>query len=79
MATLQPPCFNKETHTQCPKRHSGCAIDCPEWAKYCSERDKEYDRRAAANEENFITGKTMAERVEKNLRHVIRARGRKRN
>lgn len=43
----QPPCYNKETKTDCPRRTAGCAVNCPEWAEYLKERDEEYRRRAA--------------------------------
>ena len=42
---MKNPCFNEETRTDCPKRHAGCAVDCPDWAAYVKERDEEYARR----------------------------------
>ena len=42
---MKPPCFNEETRTDCPKRCAGCAVNCPEWAAYVKERDKEYEHR----------------------------------
>lgn len=42
---MKRPCYDPITHTDCPRRCGGCAVNCPEWAKYVSERDKEYKRR----------------------------------
>lgn len=42
---MKNPCFNEETRTDCPKRCAGCAVNCPEWAKYVEERNEEYRRR----------------------------------
>lgn len=39
------PCYNTETKTDCPRRCAGCAVDCPDWAKYVAERDAEYQKR----------------------------------
>lgn len=71
---MDRPCFDKKTHTDCPKRHSGCAIDCPEWAAYCVERDKEYERRAKVCKQNFILGKTIDDRHAKKLKREIEIR-----
>lgn len=43
MAT--PPCFDVSTRTDCPRRHEGCAVGCPDWEKYVVERDAEYKKR----------------------------------
>lgn len=42
---MKNPCFNEETRTDCPKRCAGCAVNCPDWAKYVEERNAEYARR----------------------------------
>ena len=39
---MQNPCYARKTHTDCPKRHCGCAVDCEEWKKYTEARDKQY-------------------------------------
>lgn len=49
---MKNPCFNRETRTDCPKRKAGCAVDCPDWAKYVKERDEEYERRKILSEVN---------------------------
>lgn len=75
---MNPPCFNAETHTDCPRRHSGCAIDCPDWAAYVAERDKKYDQRAENVQNTFITCKTASDRTKRKLSRIIHDRGRKR-
>lgn len=68
---MKIPCYNTETQTDCPKRHSGCAVDCPEWAAYCEERDKDYEKRAEASKKNLIMGTTIDKRTAKKLRRMI--------
>jgi hypothetical protein len=46
MAKVPSPCYDELTKTDCPRRHSGCAINCPEWAEYEKQREEEYRRRA---------------------------------
>ena len=60
---MKPPCFNEETRTDCPKRHAGCAVNCPDWAKYVEARDAEYERR---KQETAITS-AMLDRRNKSL------------
>lgn len=36
------PCYDKKTHTDCSRRHVGCATTCKEWAEYQAERDADY-------------------------------------
>lgn len=42
---MYPPCYDRATKTDCPKRTETCKLNCPKWAKYLEERDKEYERR----------------------------------
>lgn len=65
------PCFNAETHTDCPRRHGGCAIDCPDWAKYSAEMAKEYKRRARISEQKMAIDATRDRLIANNLRRVI--------
>jgi hypothetical protein len=37
------PCYDEATHTDCPNRRGGCAVNCKKWAKYCEERNKRYE------------------------------------
>lgn len=39
---MENPCYDKVNKVDCPRRHGGCAVDCPEWKKYIEERDKVY-------------------------------------
>lgn len=47
--TVQSPCFDRLTKQDCPERCENCHNDCPRWAEYVKERDKEYQRRKAAS------------------------------
>lgn len=42
---MKNPCYNKETKTDCPDRHSGCGATCEKWAEYVVKRDAEYVQR----------------------------------
>ena len=42
---MKNPCYNTETHTDCPERYPGCGADCPKWAAYVVKRDAEYIQR----------------------------------
>jgi hypothetical protein len=43
---MSHPCFDEKTRTDCPRRHCGCAVDCPDWAAYQKEREESYKKRA---------------------------------
>ena len=47
---MESPCYNTKTKTDCPRRKAGCAVNCPEWAKYTQERNKEYHERQVQND-----------------------------
>lgn len=47
--TVQSPCFDRLNKRDCPERGENCHNDCPRWAEYVKERDKEYQRRKAAS------------------------------
>ena len=42
---MKSPCYDEKTHTDCPKRHAGCAATCPEWAEYDAHRKEVYKKR----------------------------------
>ena len=48
--TVQSPCFDRLNKIDCPERSENCHNDCPRWAEYVKDRDKEYQRRNAANQ-----------------------------
>lgn len=48
------PCYDSVTHTDCPRRKVGCAIDCPDWAKHIAERDEMYKKRA-----EYVEGRSV--------------------
>lgn len=68
---MKNPCFNEETRTDCPRRHLGCAADCPEWAEYCAERDAKYDERAEAIRMKSILSATARQRGTQRLKKHI--------
>lgn len=43
---MSHPCFDEKTRTDCPRRHAGCAVNCPEWAAWEKEREEVYRKRA---------------------------------
>lgn len=71
MKPIKHPCFDRKTMTDCPRRHSGCAVDCPDWATYSAERDKEYDKRAEVCKNNFAIGASIDKHVSKKLKRII--------
>lgn len=38
------PCYDTETKTDCPKRHVGCKIDCPQWKVWLVQHEKEREQ-----------------------------------
>jgi hypothetical protein len=42
---MNAPCYNKETHFDCPNRRAGCQTSCEAWKQYLAERDKLYEER----------------------------------
>lgn len=51
---MSTPCYNDTTKTDCPRRARGCAVDCPEWAKYREQKESVYaDRKKTMD---FYTG-----------------------
>lgn len=78
--TLDPPCYNKATKTDCPKRCTGCHINCPQWAIYVDRRDEEYKKRKpTAIGEQMITDVSFArsEGIRKYLRRERQFRNKK--
>lgn len=43
---MSHPCFDEKTKTDCPRRHAGCAVNCPEWAAWEKERAERYKQHA---------------------------------
>jgi hypothetical protein len=41
----EPPCYNRQTKTDCPDRCGGCQLACEKWKAYVVERDKAYEKR----------------------------------
>ena len=50
---MNPPCYNRETHTDCPKRRVGCRSTCEEWEKYETAKKEEYAQRQSEVETNY--------------------------
>ena len=68
---MRPPCYNIETHTDCPDRKGGCTVGCKKWAAYVTERDKQYGERMRLNEEEHVFFKIGNARRKKYLKSVI--------
>lgn len=52
---MTPPCRDRKTNADCPRRHVGCAVTCPEWAKYVESRSVDYeDRKRKCISQDFI-------------------------
>lgn len=69
---MKSPCYNPDTQTDCPRRSVGCAVNCPEWAKYVQERDAEYARRKAETDAKAIISENRSDRWAKGQRRKIR-------
>ena len=41
MTRTYPPCFNRETRTDCPKRYVGCKSDCAAWHEWLAVHAEE--------------------------------------
>lgn len=50
---MNPPCYNRETHTDCPKRRVGCRSTCEEWQKFEAANADERERRYMANKDSY--------------------------
>ena len=46
---FESPCYNQQTHEDCPRRSGGCSVGCPEWDAYLKKRDKVYHERKIAS------------------------------
>lgn len=46
---VHPPCYDRVNKKDCPERCENCHADCPRWAEYVKDRDKEYRRRNASS------------------------------
>lgn len=42
---MKNPCYDPETHTDCPKRKVGCRKDCQEWKEYEADRRDHYSEK----------------------------------
>jgi hypothetical protein len=53
---MSHPCFDRETRTDCPDRHAGCAATCPKWAEYEQQKNERYAERKqrARDDTNYI-------------------------
>lgn len=65
---IDNPCYDSETKTDCPRRHCGCQVECPEWKEYEAKRSELYRQRAVAYRANSIIKDTKYERHDKFLK-----------
>lgn len=71
---MNPPCYDRINHIDCPKRHAGCAATCPEWAEYVKVRDRVYEDRHKTADCTDAIYKVKAKRREAAVREQIRLR-----
>lgn len=76
MNKCDPPCYDKQTHTDCPDRYVGCSAKCEKWSKYESLRDASYIERVAESE--AIRRKYDAMGRDKHLKKIISNRSNRR-
>lgn len=77
---MESPCYNVEKKIDCPRRRAGCAVDCPEWAKYVKARDAEYVERRREKDADSVLAAGCHRRSTEYKRSLVheRARGNKR-
>ena len=78
MSNIPCPCYDEVTKTDCPRRHSGCAINCEEWHDYAKRRDEEYRRRLAESGANSAIISSNMNHMTKRQRYSIAERARRR-
>ena len=53
-----PPCYDRETKTDCQKRYVGCKSECEKWHKWlivhAEEKQRERDRKQADHEVSAV-------------------------
>ena len=64
----EPPCYDRETKTDCPDRCGGCQVNCEKWQAYVVERDKGYEKRKNDFNANSIIAESRSEARDKHLR-----------
>ena len=67
----QPPCFDKATKTDCPRRYIGCKAECGAWHEWLAVHDAEMQKERQAKDrfkdaEDFLA--TQGERSRKACR-----------
>lgn len=74
---MKNPCFDEATHTDCPGRHSGCAVDCPAWAEYVRQRNAEYAKKRAESDAVSVILAGRAKRSRHYHKHSMKSRQRR--
>jgi len=75
-----PPCYNRKTRTDCPRRAVGCRATCPEWQEYEVAHAAENAARAKAKAQEaglYEHYHAVRKRVRKDTGHTPRNRKRK--
>ena len=70
--TLESPCYDVKTKTDCPDRCGGCQLNCPKWKKYEAERAEVYKQRRIEYEANSIIEETKCDIHAKHVKKQIR-------
>lgn len=63
----EPPCYDRETKTDCPDRCCGCQVKCEKWQAYLVDRQKVYDKRLSDFHANSIIGENSHDA---HIRHI---------
>mgnify|MGYP007072985820 CR=1 FL=1 len=45
LTNIESPCYNRETHTDCPNRYVGCRQSCQAWEIYQAQKDALADKK----------------------------------
>lgn len=72
-----PPCYDKATRTDCPKRHVGCKTDCPEWEKWLAIHESENRRIMEAKSVGQAADGFLVERKKRTRQDSLRRSERK--
>lgn len=75
---MKSPCYDVEKKLDCPRRHSGCAVDCPDWATYVKARNAEYSEKRHAYDVVYVLSEGKWKRDTNMSRKRIGDRSRKR-
>lgn len=50
---MNPPCYNREMHADCPDRRAGCHTTCEKYKKFEAANKDERERRYLENKDSY--------------------------